>query len=234
MFGGLGSILLGLSLINGLTLLISYVVNNSFKKPLSAEETIMYFKRYQAGDKEAFNILVEHNLRLVAHIGKKYKETTNESYDDLISIGTIGLIKAINTFDVERSKFSTYASRCIHNEILMCLRSKQKDNVLVSLEQPVGWDQEGNELTWSNCLGTDPEAVYEEVENIQELARLKEALAMLPVKERTVLIQRYGLNGQEPQCQREIAKDMGISRSYVSRIETKGLRKLVQLMATSC
>ncbi len=233
MFGGLGTALLSLSLINGLTLLISYVVNNSFKKPLTAEETIFYFKKYQAGDSEAFDILVERNLRLVAHIAKKYKDTTEETYDDLISIGTIGLIKAINTFDINRAKFSTYASRCIHNEILMCLRSKQKDSVLVSLEQPIGCDKEGNELTWENCLGTDTEAVYEEVQNNQELDRLKRAVSKLPSKERRVIIKRYGLDGNEPLCQRKIACEMGISRSYVSRIETKGLKRLIQLLATS-
>ena len=233
MFGGLGTALLSLSLINGLTLLISYVVNNSFKKPLTAEETIYYFKKYQAGDSEAFDILVERNLRLVAHIAKKYKDTTEETYDDLISIGTIGLIKAINTFDINRAKFSTYASRCIHNEILMCLRSKQKDSVLVSLEQPIGCDKEGNELTWENCLGTDTEAVYEEVQNNQELDRLKTAVSKLPSKERKVIIKRYGLDGSEPLCQRKIASEMGISRSYVSRIETKGLKRLIQLLATS-
>jgi RNA polymerase sporulation-specific sigma factor len=232
MLATLGSVLLSLSLVNGLTFFISYVVNNSFKKPLSPEETVAYFKKFQSGDREAFNVLVERNLRLVAHIAKKYKETTEESYDDLISIGTIGLIKAINTFDVERAKFSTYASRCIHNEILMCLRSKQKDNVLVSLEQPIGCDKEGNEVTWENCLGTDSEAVYEEVAANQEAERLQLAIAKLPVKERIVIVQRYGLNGSEPRCQRIIAKDMGISRSYVSRIETKGLKKLTQLLGT--
>ncbi|MEG6614907.1 RNA polymerase sporulation sigma factor SigK [Peptococcaceae bacterium 1198_IL3148] len=230
MLATLGSVLLSLSIVNGLTFFISYVVNNSFKKPLSPEETVAYFKKYQSGDLEAFNVLVERNLRLVAHIAKKYKETTEESYDDLISIGTIGLIKAINTFDVERAKFSTYASRCIHNEILMCLRSKQKDSLLVSLEQPIGCDKEGNEVTWENCLGTDSEIVYEEVEANQEMERLKLAIAKLPAKERTVIIQRYGLNGTEPRCQRKIAKDMGISRSYVSRIETKGLKRLTQLL----
>ncbi|MTI81556.1 MAG: sigma-70 family RNA polymerase sigma factor [Firmicutes bacterium] len=233
MLGGLGTVLLSLSLLNGLTLLISYVVNNSFKKPLSAEETIEYFKKHHSGDEEAFNVLVERNLRLVAHIAKKYKETTEESYDDLISIGTIGLIKAINTFDIKRAKFSTYASRCIHNEILMCLRSKQKDNALVSLEQPIGCDKEGNELTWENCLGTDVEIVYEEVEANQELERLKSAVSKLPPKERNVIIQRYGLNGDEPRCQRKIARDMGISRSYVSRIETKGLKRLTQILAVN-
>lgn len=232
MFGGLGPILFGLSLVNGLTFLIAYVVNNSFKKPLTAEETIYYFKKFQAGDKKAFDILVERNLRLVAHIAKKYKDTTEETYDDLISIGTIGLIKAIHTFDINRAKFSTYASRCIHNEILMCLRSKQKDSVLVSLEQPIGCDKEGNELTWENCLGTDSEAVYEEVQHNQEVARLKAAVSKLPSKERRVIIQRYGLDGNEPLCQRKIANQMGISRSYVSRIESKGLKKLTQLLAT--
>lgn len=232
MFGALGSALLGLSIINGLTLLLSYVVNNSFKKPLSPEETIEHFKRYQAGDHEAFNVLVERNLRLVAHIAKKYKDTTEESYDDLISIGTIGLIKAINTFNVDKAKFSTYASRCIHNEILMCLRSKQKDNILVSIEQPIGSDREGNEVTWENYLGTEPDVVYDQVETYHERERLMMAIEKLPAKERTVIIQRYGLNGSEPRAQREIAKDMGISRSYVSRIETKGLKKLTQLMST--
>lgn len=233
MLGALGSLLLSLSIVNGITLFISYVVNNSFKKPLSPEETILYFKKLQSGDTEAFNVLVERNLRLVAHIAKKYKDTTEESYDDLISIGTIGLIKAINTFNVERAKFSTYASRCIHNEILMCLRSKVKDHVLVSLEQPIGCDKEGNEVTWENCLGTESEAVYEEVAANQEMERLKLAISKLPAKERVVIIQRYGLNGNEPQCQRKIARDMGISRSYVSRIETKGLKRLTQILDTT-
>lgn len=232
MFGTLGSVLLSLSIINGLTLLLSYVVNNSFKKPLSAEDTIQYFKKLQSGDQGAFNVLVERNLRLVAHIAKKYKDTTEESYDDLISIGTIGLIKAINTFNVERAKFSTYASRCIHNEILMCLRSRQKDSVLVSIEQPIGSDKEGNEVTWENYLGTEPDVVYDQVEAFQDRERLQLAVAKLPTRERTVIIQRYGLNGYEPRCQREIAQDLGISRSYVSRIETKSLKKLTQLMGT--
>ncbi|MCD5406050.1 MAG: sigma-70 family RNA polymerase sigma factor, partial [Desulfotomaculum sp.] len=112
------SFLLSLSMFNHLTLLLSYISNNNFKKPLSSSEIIHYFKKYRLGDTKAFDILVETNLRLVAHIAKKYKNTTNESYDDLISIGSIGLIKAINTFDTKRARFSTYASRCIQNEIL--------------------------------------------------------------------------------------------------------------------
>lgn len=225
------SVLISLAAASSLTLFLSYVVNNSFKKPLSAEETIACFQKYQAGDIESFNILVEKNLRLVAHIAKKYKNTSEENYDDLISIGTIGLIKAINTFKINRAKFSTYASRCIHNEILMCLRSKQKDNILISLEQPLGCDKEGNELTWENRLGTDAEIVYEQVESRQEVNRLNKALTHLSAKEQKVIIERYGLNGCEPRCQRKIAVDMGISRSYISRIKSKGLKKLTQLMA---
>lgn len=199
----------------------------TFQKPLSADEEQHYLLRFQRGDPEAKNILIEHNLRLVAHVAKKY-QSCEEDPDDLISIGTIGLIKAISTFDLSRtSKLSTYAARCIDNELLMMLRARKKRSREVSLYDPIGTDREGNEISLLDVIESPPVDVVEDCfkrDNISHL--LKHIKSILSPKEYQVICCRYGLGGQEPLTQREIARDLSISRSYVSRIEKNALRKL--------
>lgn len=199
----------------------------TFPKPLSADEEQHYLLRFQRGDPEAKNILIEHNLRLVAHVAKKY-QSCEEDPDDLISIGTIGLIKAISTFDLSRtSRLSTYAARCIDNELLMMLRARKKCSREVSLYDPIGTDREGNEISLLDVIESPPVDVVEDCfkrDNISHL--LKHIKNSLSPKEYHVICCRYGLDGQEPLTQREIAKDLFISRSYVSRIEKNALRKL--------
>ena len=199
----------------------------TFLKPLSAAEEQFYLLRFQRGDPEARNILIEHNLRLVAHVAKKY-QGCDEDPDDLISIGTIGLIKAISTFDPCRtSKLSTYAARCIDNELLMMLRARKKRSREVSLYEPIGTDREGNEISLLDIIESPPVDVVEDCfqrENILHL--LRHIAEILSPKEYHVICCRYGLNGQEPRTQREIARELSISRSYVSRIEKNALQKL--------
>lgn len=173
------------------------------------------------------NILIEHNLRLVAHVAKKY-QSCDEDPDDLISIGTIGLIKAISTFDLSRaSKLSTYAARCIDNELLMMLRARKKRSREVSLYDPIGTDREGNEISLLDVIESPPIDVVEDCFKHDNLSHLlKHIKNTLSPKEYHVICCRYGLGGQEPLTQREIARDLSISRSYVSRIEKNALRKL--------
>ncbi len=217
--------------LQGLTFLISYVTNsNAFPMPLSEKEEAELLARLQNGDREARNILVERNLRLVAHIVKKF-ENTGEETDDLISIGTIGLIKAINTFDItQKTRLATYAARCIENEILMHLRSTKKSRGDVLLYDAIGADKEGNEITLIDILGTDPDLVLERVELSVEQERLREMLTGLGPREKKVLELRYGLKDGIRKTQREISRKLGISRSYVSRIEKRAITKLQQEM----
>ncbi|MFZ5649226.1 MAG: RNA polymerase sporulation sigma factor SigK [Bacillota bacterium] len=213
-----------LSLFNGLALLVSYVANNSFPKPLNEEEENSYLQMALEGNESAKKVLVERNLRLVAHIIKKFD---SDDFDDLVSIGTIGLIKAINTYNPERAtRLATYASRCIENEILMYYRSRKKLRSEFSIYEPIGTDKEGNELSFIDILGTDPETVIDEVSEKFESDRLWNKLANLSKQEKNVLIMRYGLKNGLSFTQREIAKKMGISRSYVSRIEKKAINRL--------
>ncbi|KXG76772.1 RNA polymerase sporulation sigma factor SigK [Thermotalea metallivorans] len=208
--------------------LVSYVsTNNSFPKPLTPEEENYYLELYEQGDEEAKNILVERNLRLVAHIVKKYHNTGRE-VDDLISIGTIGLIKAITTFDRHKgTRLATYAARCIENEILMTIRSSKKIKSEVSLQDPIGVDKEGNEISLIDILGTEADEVLDEVELKIQVKKLYQKMAkILKNRERTVLELRYGLASGGSKTQREIAKLLGISRSYVSRIEKRAISKL--------
>ncbi len=218
-------------LLQGLVFLISYVTNsNAFPLPLSEKEEAALLERLGTGDGEARNILVERNLRLVAHIVKKF-ENTGEETDDLISIGTIGLIKAINTFDVtQKTRLATYAARCIENEILMHLRSTKKTRNDVMLYDAIGSDKEGNEITLIDILGTDPDEVLERVELSVEQERLREMLTGLGAREKKVLELRYGLTDGIRKTQREISRNLGISRSYVSRIEKRAITKLQQEM----
>ena len=209
---------------------LGYISNNSlFPESLSATEEKMYVQKMQAGDEEAKNILIEHNLRLVAHVCKKYNNT-NVDQDDLISIGSIGLIKGINSYNPEKSiKLSTYISKCIDNEILMYLRSNKKTNSEAYLEDPIGKDKDDNTVRLGEVLENNDKPIEEEVDLKMKISKLYEKIKkVLKNRERTIIELRFGLNGKEPKTQKEIAKDMGISRSYVSRIETKAIGKLAR------
>ena len=201
--------------------------NSSFPQPLTAEEEQYHLEKYANGCEESKNILIEHNLRLVAHIVKKYHNTGKE-IDDLISIGTIGLIKGISTYNIDRNtKLATYAARCIENEILMSIRANKKNRGRVSLQDPIGIDKEGNEIRLIDILGTDPDNVVDEVAlKIQTRELYKKMKTALKERERLVIEMRYGLFNGDNKTQREIAKVLGISRSYVSRIEKRAINKL--------
>jgi len=208
--------------------LFGYVSNiNSFPQPLSPEEEQRYIKMMKEGSEEARNILIERNLRLVAHIVKKYTSNVSDA-DDLISIGTIGLIKAISTFNDEKgTRLATYAARCIENEILMQIRSTKKIQSEVSLQDPIGIDREGNEIALIDIIGNEAESVVDEVELKMQVKRLYSKMReVLKNREKVVLELRYGLLNGTSKTQREIAKMLGISRSYVSRIEKKAIKKL--------
>ena len=199
----------------------------SFPNPLTPSEEKQYIQQYTEGDLHAKHILIEHNLRLVAHVVKKY-QYLDEDPEDLISIGTIGLIKAVVTFNADKgNRLAAYASKCIENEILMYLRSKKKSNKEVSFYEPIGTDREGNEIKLYDIIETDEEDVSEKIylrENIQKLYEKVES--ELSDRERLVLKMRYGLYSGEEYTQREIARQLGISRSYVSRIEKSAVEKL--------
>ncbi len=199
----------------------------SFPPPLSADEEQYYLQKYLEGDLEAKHILIERNLRLVAHIVKKYQQA-DENPEDLISIGTIGLIKAILTFNPEKNnRLGTYAAKCIENEILMMLRSKKKLSKEVSLYEPVGTDREGNEIQLYDIIETDEADAQTKIFLKDDIRLLYEKVeSELSPRERLVLKMRYGLYNQEEYTQREIAKQLGISRSYVSRIEKSAIEKL--------
>ena len=206
--------------------LLGYLNTNSFPKPLSDAEEQLYLRKMAEGDQAARDKLIEHNLRLVAHIVKKF-ESTGIGREDLISLGTIGLIKAINTFDTEKKiRVATYAARCIENEILMYIRSIKNSKNDCYLSDPIGQDKEGNEMTLNETLGSDPDEIFQQVELEDDKRMLNESLQVLTPKERYVIVCRYGLGQREARTQREIAKDLGISRSYISRIEKKAIAKL--------
>lgn len=226
---GIGTFLIAVvTLVNSLLLLAYFLNNNAFPHPLSEEEENMYLQKVQEGDINARNILIEHNLRLVAHIGKKF-EGAGDDKDDLISIGTIGLIKAINTFDASKgTKLATYAARCIENEILMHLRATKKNKGEVSLYDPIGIDKEGNEITLIDVLGTHPDIVPDVVQTNVEFEQMLAKIKYLSKRERKVVEMRFGLLNGLRKTQREIAKMLGISRSYVSRIEKRALEKLIK------
>jgi RNA polymerase sporulation-specific sigma factor len=191
-----------------------------------------YLTLCREGDQDAKSILIERNLRLVAHIAKKY-QSTGEEADDLISIGTIGLIKAISTFDLDKSsRLSTYAARCIDNELLMLLRSKKKHAREVSIYEPIGTDREGNEINLLDIIESPPVDIVEDYSTREDISYLMKYLkSTLTEKEFTVIEYRYGLFGKEEHTQREIASLLGISRSYVSRIEKNALLRLRALFA---
>lgn len=201
--------------------------SNLFPEPLSSEEEKNCIERMKNGDDEARNILIERNLRLVAHVSKKYA-TTNIDQDDLISIGTIGLIKGINSFNPDKNiRLATYVARCIENEILMFLRSSKKTKSEVYLNEPIGKDKDDNEVTLMDVLETEEKSVEEEIDLKMKVKKLYQKMKeILKDREKTILELRFGLNGGKPKTQNEIASMMGISRSYVSRIETKAIGKL--------
>jgi RNA polymerase sporulation-specific sigma factor len=224
---------LGATILQAFLLMTGHISgSNTFPQPLSEADEAKYLKRLAGGDQTARDVLVERNLRLVAHVVKKF-DNTGEDIDDLISIGTIGLIKGIKTFNPEKgTRLATYAARCIENEILMYLRSAKRVRAEVSLYDPIGVDREGNEITLLDVLGADnPDVVPDQVEGKFEEARLREKLGSLEGKEREVLQLRYGLGStRERKTQREIAWLLGISRSYVSRIEKRALERILGLL----
>ncbi|OUM88162.1 MAG: sporulation sigma factor SigK [Bacillus thermozeamaize] len=211
-----------------LSFFVSYIKNNAFPQPLNEEEELEALQLMQKGDKEARNRLIEHNLRLVAHIVKKF-ENTGEDTEDLISIGIIGLIKAIESYEMGKgTKLATYAARCIENEILMHLRSLKKTRKDVSLHDPIGQDKDANEITLIDILGTDPDDVVDTVQLKIESSKIHHFFHVLTEREQEVIRSRFGLDSGKEKTQREIAKELGISRSYVSRIEKRALSKLFQ------
>ncbi|WP_270209469.1 RNA polymerase sporulation sigma factor SigK [Dorea amylophila] len=199
----------------------------SFPQPLTAAEEKYYMQKYTEGDLEAKHILIERNLRLVAHIVKKYQPPPEEM-EDLLSIGTIGLMKAVVTFDSDKSaRLASYAARCIENEVLMYLRGKKKSSKEVSLYEPIGTDREGNEIQLFDVIEMNEEDVYRRLERKEDVIRLYQQVeSVLSQRERMVLKLRYGLYNEEEYTQREIAAMLGISRSYVSRIEKSAIEKL--------
>lgn len=207
-----------------------YIQGNSlFPEPLSKEEEQICLEKMEQGDEEARNRLIERNLRLVAHISKKYIGNKADQ-DDLISIGTIGLIKGVNSYKLEKgSRLSTYVSRCIDNEILMHLRSTKKLNAEVYLNEPIGKDKDDNVVTLQEIIENDERSIEEEVDIKMKVKKVYEKIKeVLKDRERTIIEFRFGLDGGKPKTQKEIAKMMGISRSYVSRIETKAIEKLAK------
>jgi len=220
-----------MELINNLLMLVGYVSGaGAFPKPLSDEEEAECIKKLSDGDKNAKNTLIEHNLRLVAHIVKKYSNDSNA--DDLISIGTIGLIKGVNTFNPEKNpKLATYIARCIENEILMHLRSVKKQSCEVSIDECIGTDKEGNSMTLSDILPADDEDIADKVSSLHDAKILKNVMGrVLKKSEYDIICLRYGLNNTKRKTQREVAQMLGISRSYVSRIEKKALGKLLEAL----
>lgn len=219
------------SVINSLILLVSYIANhNAFPKPLNREEEADCLKRMAEGDEDAKNKLIEHNLRLVAHVAKKYStavSSTNDS-EDLLSIGTIGLIKGINSYNAEKgTKLATYVARCVENEILMMIRGKKKTQNDVSLNDTIGTDKEGNAIMIMDVISGNDEDIFDEIQNNDKTKKLYENIrTKLTPREQKIIILRYGLIDGNCLTQREIAGMLGISRSYISRIEKKALAKL--------
>lgn len=206
---------------------VGYIRSNSFAQPLDKEEEIQCLKKLQEHDEEARNTLIEHNLRLVAHIVKKY-DIKKEQTEDLISIGTIGLIKGIDSFKPEKGhKLTTYASKCIENEILMYLRSSKNYFQNISLNDPIATDKDGSEITLIDAISAPQDtSIIDDMMLKDNVEKLKRYLHVLDARELEILTKRFGLYGQEEETQREIAKQLHISRSYVSRIEKRAFMKI--------
>ena len=218
--------------------LLNLIINNSFflgsysnevfPEPLSQEEEELYIKKMKEGDKEARSKLIEHNLRLVAHIVKKF-ETNYSDIDDLIGIGTVGLIKGIDTYSLDKKvKLTTYAAKCAENEILMFFRNNKKNSKNISIYDGISYDKEGNEITILDILKTKDPDFLEDIYIKDNIVLLKKYLSVLSKREKEIIDYRYRLNGKEEKTQKEIAKIMKISRSYVSRIEKRAITKILR------
>ena len=204
--------------------------------PLKGEEELSALQALERGEENARQRLVEHNLRLVVYIARRF-ENTGTSLEDLISIGTIGLMKAANTFRPDKNiKLATYASRCIENEILMHIRKTSNQKAEVSLDEPINMDCDGNELLLSDILGTDEDMILRPLEDDVDLCVLRQALRELPDREREIVLMRFGLEGRKEQTQKEVAQQMGISQSYISRLEKRIMLRLRRefLRQTNC
>lgn len=225
------SYFLSLIMSNFLYLFLKVSYSQSFPPPLPPKEEAECFRRMRAGDKKARAMLIEHNLRLVAHIVKKYY-TSGTSQDDLISIGTIGLIKAIDSFDAENgARFATYAGKCLQNEILMYFRSQKKLSAEVSINETIDMDKDGNPLTYVDIISTD-DTIAEDIDLKCRSERAREIIdRYLDKREREIIVLRYGLAGGRAITQRETAEKLGISRSYVSRIEKAALEKIAKYLS---
>ncbi len=202
--------------------------NNAFPEPLSKEDEEIYIDRMLNGDKNARSVLIEHNLRLVAHIVKKFESSTNDT-DDLIGIGTVGLIKGIDSFSPDKKvRLTTYIAKCAENEILMHFRADKKNSKNVSLFDGISFDKEGNEITILDVLKTEDPDYADEIYKQDNIKLLKKYLNILTTREKDILAKRYGLDGNDEVTQKEIAKELGISRSYVSRIEKRAITKILR------
>ncbi len=217
-----------IELVKSLSLFTASYSNNIFPDPLSKEEEEKCLTAARLGDKDARNKLIEHNLRLVAHIVKKF-DHKNVSQDDLISIGTIGLIKGVDSFKMNhKTRLTTYCARCVENEILMYFRSNNKNSKNISINESIGFDKEGNEITILDVLKVPRPDFIEEIHVKDNIKLLKEYIKVLNSREKEIIVRRYGLNNTVEQTQKEIAKDLKISRSYVSRIEKRALTKMLR------
>lgn len=215
-------------LFKNFTIFTASYSNNVFPDPLSKEEEEYYIQKHLEGDTDARNKLIEHNLRLVAHIVKKYDSKVEDS-DDLISIGTIGLIKGVDSFSSKHgTKITTYCARCIENEILMYFRANNKNLKNVSLNESIGFDKDGNEITILDILKSPKPDFIDEINKKDNIKLLKNYLKILTPREQEIVIRRYGLNNIKEQTQKAIAKELKISRSYVSRIEKRALTKILR------
>ena len=211
---------------------VVFYVGSSYilPEPLSKEEEIKYVEKFLEGDNNARNILIERNLRLVVFLAKKY-ENTKVDLEDLVSIGTIGLIKGVNTYKLDKNiKLATYASRCIDNEILMYLRKTKRKKTEVSFEDSLSFDSEGNELHLEDILGTEDDIVTKPIEDEFDKKLLKEEIQKLNNRDKEIIELRYGINGKEELTQKEVADLLGISQSYISRIEKKVIKRLSQII----
>ena len=219
-----------INIIKSLFFTVGSYSNTVFPDPLSQEEEKDAIFKMLNGDKESRNKLIEHNLRLVAHIVKKYEAKDKDiDNDDLISIGTIGLIKAIDSYSLEKqTKITTYAARCIENEILMYFRSNKKNSNVISLNDYIGYDKDGNEINLIDVIPDKSLDVVEILHNKENISKLNIYLKDLNSREKEIIIKRYGLYNQKEQTQKKIANELGISRSYVSRIEKRALTKILR------
>lgn len=217
-----------ISLIKGLSFFTGSYSNTVFLDPLSKEEEEKYINLLEQKDKDARNKLIEHNLRLVAHIVKKFDQGSFDQ-DDLISIGTIGLIKGVDSYNKDKNiKLTTYVAKCIENEILMFYRSSKKYQNTVSLNDSIGYDKDGNKITLIDVLKDDRKSLDDEVYLRENIALVSKYLAKLNKREKEIIVKRYGLNNRKEMTQKDIAKELKISRSYVSRIEKRAISKILK------